>query len=274
MATGDSDTASTATVKASFALPVAGGFLNASANLPAGRTNLTEMLPLVQSLENAIIGRIAQEACEVGTPISCRAGCGACCRQMVPVSFFEAEALVNWMATLPAERRAELEQRFHRALSKLRDAGVIDKILNEQWVEDEELATQLAIDYFHAGVPCPFLENESCSIHPMRPLSCREYLVTSPPALCADPARNQVSGVRLPLKLSRVLYSFGQQMEQDRRGWIPLVFLLAWGKSGVKPGEFVSGTGEEVLRKFLERVSAMAQSDDGQPTATQAGRMA
>jgi len=274
MAAGEPEQTSPATVKASFALPVGGGFLNASAALPVGRTNLTEMLPLVQSLENAIIGKITQEAVQSGSPISCRAGCGACCRQLVPVSFFEAEALVNWMATLPPEKQAVLEQRFHQALTRLRDAGVIDKILDQRWVEDEQLTTQLAIDYFHAGAPCPFLENESCSIHPMRPLSCREYLVTSPPALCDDPSRNQVSGVQLPLKLSRVLYSFGQQMEQDRRGWIPLVFLLAWGKSGTKPGEFVSGTGEEVLRKFLEQVTAISSQENGRPAPAQAGQMA
>ncbi|MGH9585601.1 MAG: YkgJ family cysteine cluster protein [Acidobacteriaceae bacterium] len=274
MTTGDSENTSPATVKVSFALPVAGGSLNASASVPAGRTNLTELLPLIQNLENAIIGKIAQEADEAGSPISCRAGCGACCRQLVPVSLFEAEALMNWMATLPPQRRADIEQRFHQALLKLRDSGVIDKILDQRWANDEQLTTQLAIDYFHAGVACPFLENESCSIHPMRPLSCREYLVTSPPALCDDPSVNQVSGVRLPLKLSRVLYSFGQQMTQERRGWIPLVFLLASQMNGAKPGEFVSGTGEEVLRKFLERVTETPQAEDGQPAVEQAGRMA
>lgn len=261
----DSQTDSAAMVKATFALPVGEGFMNASANLPVGRTTLTEMLPIVQGLENALIGRVADEAQAAGSPISCRAGCGACCRQLVPVSFFEAEALVAWINTLPEEKQAELEERFHRALLALRDAGVIDKIVDERWMTEEQLTTQLAVDYFHAGVPCPFLENESCSIHPMRPLSCREYLVTSPPELCKDPSVNDVGGVRLPLKLSRVLYSFGQQMEQDRRGWIPLVFLLAWRKSGVKPGEFVSGTGAEVLRKFLERAAAENQAQKERP---------
>jgi Fe-S-cluster containining protein len=268
----DPQNSSAPAVKASFRLPVGGGFLNASANLPTGRTTLTELLPIVQGLENAVVGRVADEAQAAGTPISCRAGCGACCRQLVPVSFFEAEALVAWMNTLPEERRAELEERFHRALLALRDAGVIDQILDERWVNEEPLATQLAIDYFHAGVPCPFLENESCGIHPIRPLSCREYLVTSPPELCRDPSVNQVGGVRLRIKLSRVLYSFGQEMEQDRRGWIPLVFLLAWKKSGVRPGEFVSGTGEEVLRKFLERAAREAQTEEGRSAEGQAGR--
>jgi Fe-S-cluster containining protein len=261
------------TMRASFALPVGGGFLNASANLPMGQTTLTQLLPIIQNLENAIIGKVSEEAAQAGSPISCRAGCGACCRQLVPVSLFEAETLTEWMSTLSEERRAELEGRFHRALLALRDAGVIEKILDDRWMAEEQAVAELAIDYFHAGVPCPFLENESCSIHAIRPLSCREYLVTSPPALCQDPSVNQVAGVMLPLKLSRVLYSFGQQLEQDRRGWIPLVFLLAWGKSGAKPGDHFSGTGEEVLRKFLERVAAMPPTDDGQPVGTPAGQM-
>jgi len=155
----------------------------------------------------------------------------------------------------------------------LRDAGVIEKILNPDWVTDARATTQLAIDYFHAAVPCPFLENESCSIHPFRPLSCREYLVTSPPALCQDPSVNQVAGVLLPLKLSRVLYTFGQQLAQDPRGWIPLVFLLAWGKGGEKPGEQVSGTGEEVLRKFLKQVAEMPPTENDQQVETQPGQM-
>jgi Fe-S-cluster containining protein len=249
------------TVKATFSMPVGGVFLNANAVLPAGNTTLTNLLPIIQNLENAIVGQVAQEATRAGTPISCRAGCGACCRQLVPVSLFEAEALTKWMRSLPEERRAELEERFHRALLALRDAGVIESILDTGWTEEGEKATQLAIDYFHAGVACPFLENESCSIHPFRPLSCREYLVTSPPELCRDPSVNQVAGVLLPLKLSRVLFRFGQELEHDPRGWIPLVFLLAWGKSDTSPGDHVAGSGEEVLRKFLEQVSAVSGAE-------------
>ena len=253
------------TVKATFSLPVAGTFLRASAQLPTGHTTLTQLLPIIQNLENAIIGRVAEEAEAAGSPISCRAGCGACCRQMVPVSLFEAEALTEWMRSLPQERQAELTARFHHALSMLRDAGVIDKILNEEWVQAEDQTTQLAIDYFHAYVACPFLENENCSIHPMRPLACREYLVVSPPELCQDPSIHDVTGVQLPLKLSRVLHSFGQQLARDVRGWIPLVFLLAWGKNDAKPGDYVAGTGEEVLRKFLARVAEIAHVQSPAP---------
>jgi Fe-S-cluster containining protein len=256
----------------SFQVPVGGGFLNATATLPTGRTTLTQLLPVIQNIENAILARVGEEANEAGTPISCRAGCGACCRQMVPVSFFEAEALAEWFETLPEQRRLELEGRFHRALLTLRDAGVIEKLVGDEWMLDKEAATQMAVDYFHAGVPCPFLEDESCSIHPIRPLSCREYLVTSPPALCKDPSVNQVAGVQLPVKLSRVLFAFGQKMAQDRRGWLPLIFLMAWRQRGQKPGDFVAGSGEEVLRRFLQQLAEMPADENGQPVDSPAGQ--
>ena len=247
------------TAKANFSLPVGGGFLHASAHLPTGQTTLTELLPILQNLENAIGGRIEAEAREAGSPISCKAGCGACCRQMVPVSLFEAEALMSWIRSLDQEHHAEIERRFDRALKGLREAGLLDRLVKEEWASEEVRATQLAIDYFRAHVACPFLVEESCSIHPIRPLSCREYLVTSSPDLCRDPAENEVRGVEFPIKLSNVLYQFGREIERDPRGWIPLVFLLAWGKSGSRPGDWVAGTGEEVMRKFLEQVSAVAK---------------
>jgi Fe-S-cluster containining protein len=251
------------TVTAAFSMPVAGGFLKASAQVPAGRTTLTELLPIIQNLENVLVGKVTEEAQAAGFPISCKAGCASCCRQMVPVNVFEAEALTEWMRTLPEERQAKLAERFHGALMALRDAGVIDQILNEEWTLEDGLTTKLAIDYFHAYVACPFLENENCTIHPIRPLACREYLVVSPPALCEDPSLHDVTGIQLPLKLSRVMNSFGQQIEHDVRGWIPLVFLLAWGKSGAKPGDSVIGSGEEVLQKFMDRVGEVSRADAG-----------
>ncbi|HEX4030072.1 MAG TPA: YkgJ family cysteine cluster protein [Terracidiphilus sp.] len=251
------------TVQAKFSLPVAGVVLQGTVAVPAGQTTLTELLPIIRNLENVIVGRAAEEAERAGSPISCRAGCGACCRQLVPLNIFEAEALTDWMRSLPEEQQSALAQRFHRALSALRDAGVIDKILNSEHVIEEQPITQLAVDYFHAGVACPFLENESCAIHPIRPLACREYLVVSPPELCQDPSVNHVTGVQLPVKLSRALHSFGQQVAQDPRGWIPLVFLMAWAKGGVRPGEQVAGSGEEILQKFLVKAAELSK-DGGQ----------
>ncbi|QNI33782.1 YkgJ family cysteine cluster protein [Alloacidobacterium dinghuense] len=242
-------------VEVAFSLRIGEGTLNAKLDVPAGKTTLTELLPILQNFDSSIIDHVVSEATGAGHPVSCRAGCGACCRQMVPLSIFEAEFLSKWFSTLPVERQAELEERFRRALIRLKEAGVLDKIMDPNWGTDEKSFVQMAVDYFHAGVPCPFLEDESCSIHPIRPLICREYLVTSPAELCQDPSVHQISAIHLPIMLSQALYKMGQELTRDPRGWMPLIFLLAWGKRGVKPGDYFSGTGQEVLRMFMEHLT-------------------
>lgn len=242
------------TVQVDFSLSVGGGRVDASVEVPKRHTNLTQLLPVLQSLDNSVIEYSVREL-EEGETISCRAGCGTCCRQMVPISIFEAEALTEWIRALPLSRQQALEQRFHQVLLGLRDAGMLERILAQDWIEDEMVKHEMGAEYFQLGLPCPFLEDESCSIHPIRPMSCREYLVTSPAALCSDPVRNQVAIVPLALRLSRALYRMGQELEADPRGWIPLVFLFAWMKSGAHPGEAFSGTGPEVLYEFVRRVA-------------------
>lgn len=250
------------TVKAGFSLPIQGAVLQGTVQVPAGKTTLTQLLPIIQNIDNVIVATVSSEAKSAGREVSCRAGCGACCRQMVPLNIFEAEALTEWFQTLPADRQAELAGRFHRALTTLRDAGIIDRILKSERLLEEGPLTQLAIDYFHVGVPCPFLENESCSIHPIRPLVCREYLVVSPPELCKDPSVNDVNGVQLPVKLSDALHLFAQTLTGDVRGWIPLVFLMAWAEGGARPGDHVTGTGEELLQRFLNQAADLARAKE------------
>jgi Fe-S-cluster containining protein len=259
------------TVSVEFTVGIGDGKFTATAVVPAGQTNLTQILPVLQSLDDSLIGGVTEQLSQAGRTVSCKAGCGACCRQMVPISIFEAEALSAWILTLPELRREELAGRFHQALLSLAAAGLIDRMVNEDWLAETESARQLALDYFYQRVPCPFLEDESCSIHSIRPLICREYLVTSSPHYCEDPASLQVAPVYLPLNFSRILNVIGAEVERDPRGWIPLVFLFAWMKSSARPGEAVAGTGPQVLYEFVKRISQArnpSPADDPSPSVS------
>lgn len=249
------NTSEPSTVEVSFSLRIDEGTLNAHLEVPAGKTTLTDLLPILQDFDSNMINHVVGETTEAGHPISCRKGCGACCRQMVPLSIFEAEFLGNWFNSLPKERQAEIEGRFRSGLVKLKEAGILDKLMDSTWGTDDESFSQMAIDYFHVGVPCPFLEDESCSIHPIRPLICREYLVISPAELCRDPSVHQISPILLPLMPSNALYKLGRELTRDSRGWMPLIFLLAWITRGVKPGDYYAGTGQEVLRIFIDNLT-------------------
>lgn len=252
------------TVSVEFTVGIGDDAFTAVAVVPAGQTNLTQILPVLQALDDSFIGGVTAQLKEAGHTVSCKAGCGACCRQIVPISIFEAEALSAWIRTLPESQQQELGRRFHRALLKFAEAGLIDRMVNENWLANTESAFKLALDYFYQRVPCPFLENESCSIHPIRPLICREYLVTSPAEYCSDPAALKAVPVNLPLHFSRVLNALGAEIENDARGWIPLVFLFAWMESGARPGEAVAGPGQEVLYEFLKRISHGCTSTEAQ----------
>jgi Fe-S-cluster containining protein len=249
------DEQSPETVTVEFEVGIGDGRFKASAIVPAGRTNLTELLPVLQSLDSSFIDGVTSQLAAGGIKVTCRAGCGACCRQMVPLTIFEAEALAAWIRTLPAARQEELAQRFHQALLKIAAAGLIDRMVKEEWLAETESALRLTLDYFYQRVPCPFLENESCSIHPFRPLVCREYLVSSSPEHCEDPATLRAVPVPLPLRLSRILSAIGAEVEGEGSGWIPLIFLFGWMKSGARPGDAVAGAGPNVLYEFVKRIS-------------------
>jgi Fe-S-cluster containining protein len=245
------------TVSVEFSLAWGDGHITVTAAVPAGRTNLTELLPILQDLDDSLIGAAAAEEVSAGRSISCQAGCGACCRQLVPISIFEAEALTTWIRTIPEPQQQELARRFDQTLRTLASAGILERLVasgGEFWDPENDAHKRLAIDYLYKRVPCPFLVDEACSIHPIRPLICREYLVTSPPAHCVDPANLQTEMVPLPIRLMPTLNQIGAEVEHNTRGWIPLIFLFAWMKADAHPGERISGTGPEVLYKFLSRI--------------------
>ena len=248
----------TDTVSVDFSVGIGDGSFSATAIVPAGQTNITEILPVIQSLESSLIEGVAEQYAAAGHAVSCKLGCAACCRQLVTVSIFEAEALAAWIRGLPADRQQELEERFHQALSKLAAAGLIDRMVNEDWFGKTDSARKLAIDYLYERIPCPFLEEERCSIYSIRPLVCREYMVTSPPEHCFDPSTKKAVPVRLPLYFSRVLNAIGAEVEHDTPGWIPLIFLFAWMKADAYPGKAVTGPGPEVLYEFVKRLNHAA----------------
>ena len=204
--------------------------------VPNAAVPAAEIVPALQGLVNAVV-----EAAEMGKAISCRKGCGACCRQLVPVSRTEGERLLQVVAAMPAERQETLKTRFAAAEMAIEAGGLGER----RGRSDRELSTA----YFALGVPCPFLEDESCSIHPERPLVCREYLVTSPADLCAGPEQEGVAPVAVP-KVS--LAARGLQEQKD--DWFPLALLMAWAR--MRPRKAAKRTGPEWVQRFLKGLSA------------------
>lgn len=239
--TGHSTGHSTATVR----LKVGDLSIAHPITVPSAPVAATAVLPALQGLVNATVA-----AAEKGKDVSCRKGCGACCRQLVPISRTEGEALLALVEAMPKERRKAVRARFAAAEAAIATAGLAGR----RGRSDRESAQSnraLSVAYFALGVPCPFLEDESCSIHPDRPLVCREYLVTSPAELCAGPTQEGVTPVPVP-KLSLA----AQRLQGESESWFPLALLMAWSRTPRTPAKRRPGT--EWLQRFLRGLTGSA----------------
>jgi Fe-S-cluster containining protein len=199
--------------------------------VPNAAVPATDVLPALQELVSAVVG-----AAEAGKEISCRKGCGACCRQLVPISRTEGEALLALIEAIPEQRRNVVRARFAEAEAAITKAGLTDR--------GGRGDRELSVAYFALRMPCPFLEDESCSIHPDRPLVCREYLVTSPAELCSGPAQEGVMPVAVP-KLSLA----AQRLQDEADSWFPLAMLMAWSRKPRPPAAQRPGT--QWVQRFL-----------------------
>ena len=113
--------------------------------------------------------------------------------------------------------------------------------------------SSLGLAYFRLGLPCPFLESESCSIHPDRPLACREYLVTSPAANCAKPSKENIERVELPMRLSTILPRLDHPTAPAATLWVPLILALELAET--QPDLSSRRPGPEWMTLLFEQLS-------------------
>ena len=178
------------------------GRLRATLPLPDRPLRLSEVVPLLLQIDTQIVGQALRRAADDGHATTCGPGCGACCRQLAAVSVPEAFAITATLTGLAPDHRLRVQARFAGAAATLeRHPELLARLQTP--AADDAVAT--ARDYFDLRLACPFLEEESCSIHRDRPSICREINVSSPPALCRAPFTNAVAGIRSPLRLSEVL---------------------------------------------------------------------
>lgn len=242
-----------------LALSVSGGTLEGDIAVPTAPVPPSKLLPLARALSGHIVELTVLQASREGRHVSCRAGCGACCRQLVPVSETEARTIAALVDSLPEPRRTAVRARFADARRRLDDAGLLAPLLDERrpfWSKPER--ADFGLNYFRQGIPCPFLEDESCSIHPERPITCREYLVTSDPKHCAEPGSKQIEGIRLP---THVWAALAEQSDTpsppEMPAWVPLVLAPEW--AGSHPDEPAPRPGPELFTAFLDAIASMVK---------------
>ncbi len=233
-------------------LKVCNETLEVQIKVPTAPIRAVDLLPILMAFDNAVVGAYEKEAVRQGKTISCKIGCGACCRQLVPISEVEAQYLTELVAEMPPERRDRIETRFRLAREEFQRRGMRERLLRAAGPAAPEQGEQLTVDYFTCGVPCPFLEEESCSIHPDRPLICREYTVTSPAEWCANPSQHDIDRIAIPIHFSHLLGRFADGEGNSPYRRLPLVLALNWASRESEPMPRLPGP--KILENFLRLV--------------------
>jgi len=233
-------------------LAIEGHRLKVEMTVPTGRTRPSQLLPLFNSVADAVAAVAASTYEDAGQKISCTKGCGACCRQLVPISGIEARRIRDLVNDMPEPRQSQIRARFAEARVRLGEAGILERLLDPSKIAPQT-GTEFGIEYLGYGVPCPFLEDESCSIHEDRPTPCREYLVVSAPEHCAKPSRDTVRCVKMPVEVSTVIMRWDSPGSAYMMSWVPLTLALDWADA--HPDETPPRPGPELVAEFFSRLS-------------------
>jgi Fe-S-cluster containining protein len=129
------------------------------------------LLDALASVSAGVVIALNREKRRTNRPLACRASCDSCCRMHTDIPLYPLE----------------LAGLYWYCIEKM--SGDDRKILKDQLLA-------------HAGgPPCPFLIRRNCSVYPLRPMACRQFMVFG--KVCAegeDPFFTRRQDVLTPLK--------------------------------------------------------------------------
>ena len=115
----------------------------------------SSLLPILHTLSDAVQNGVAEALESGGKRISCRSGCGACCRQLVPITEIEARRIAELIDSLPDPRGTEIRARFAAAVRRLDEAGLRERLEHPELVPQDEAGNHWAWPTSLWGLPAP-----------------------------------------------------------------------------------------------------------------------
>lgn len=233
------------------------GMIRGRVQVDMGPMRISDLVPTAFELTQVLGMKAEQRSERLGLKVSCKAGCGACCRQMVPLSPPEAYFMADMLDRMEDLRRARLVGRFEKIEAHLESLNMVGQLLSAE--SGSSPVRALSRTYFALQMACPFLEDESCSIHPDRPVACRDYSVTSPASFCRDPYTFPVEVVPMPMPLSLALARLFADLTDTEPTLIPLTLAPRWVR---EHPEWRSSTwpGLELFERFMIEAGGPAEA--------------
>ncbi|MEK7724616.1 MAG: YkgJ family cysteine cluster protein [Acidobacteriota bacterium] len=240
------------TVNANIQITLYGKPIELNLPLPAEPVKPMRILPVLQTITNTFVDTAVEVFVSKDEQISCKVGCDACCYQPVPLAEPEVYQIAKLVEDMPESRQAEIKKKFADTCEKLEKIDWFNRMENifiESTSSRKEEIRKLALEYLAEKIACPFLENKSCSIHQYRPLSCREFLVTSPAENCQNPTSENIKHVDLKFKVSDIVRGLWKSENLPNTSFVTMIYALEWAKK--HPENFAEKSGGDWLGEFF-----------------------
>ena len=131
---------------------------------------LAKILLVLQEAEKLFYYIIHKEE----TTVPCKAGCFNCCYEPVEATMAEAHLVADFIRQSPESSKRWMIDGLQEWLT---------------WFQENEKPKHPGTYRKHKQL-CPFCREGICTIYPLRPISCRTYVVPDGPGLC-DPDRTK-----------------------------------------------------------------------------------
>lgn len=158
---------------------------------------------------------MVEKSAERGTPVTCRAGCSACCDEPAYAVRGEVERA---LAGLNQAQRDEVAEATRCWLAAVEGSPLLQKEFPEPPAWRQLRAT------------CPFLKNHLCRVYERRPVGCRMFLAVGPRENCEDlakrPRQQFVKSPEAEQKACGIMLAAAESMEYGHIGELLAEMLL------------------------------------------------
>lgn len=197
-------------------------------NTPA---TLADIVPLAQTLSNKMTDVFKKDLAQKGTPLACAKGCAAaCCYQLIFLTVPEAFYLIEKISQMSQQKRTEIMQTCQRIAQNIKTRKHEYRLQTRP--EDDPKLTKLAKWYSTLTQPCPFLCENACMIYELRPIICRDWLVTGSDTQCKifDSGERKIT---MPLHLANDLANLASKLENTDEEFIILPCIFQWYRDNI-----------------------------------------
>ena len=202
-----------------------------------GTAKLADIAPMARELSSKIADVGLRHFKRNGKTIPCRKGCASCCHYIVVLTAPDAFRLVEEVHKMLPQRRKEVKKSFRKA---------------NEWFEQHPGKFQRADGApgsDNLRYPCPFLDNNQCTIYENRPIICREWMVTGTEQNCREDKK--VRRLVPSVHIGDVLRQLAARLEDKSCEDVTLPALFEWYSQNIKRSKRV-WPAKLVVEQFLE----------------------